>query len=96
MYLHNVDSHPIVRFYRIVKQWQALFHPFERKLPRRLFNETLVACDLEISPCFTRGSPFGAVQGSLSDFLGLRPPLPRSRPAQISEGTLDSTEQLKL
>ncbi len=32
--------------------------------------------DLEVSLCFTRGSPFGGVQGSLSDLLGLRLPLP--------------------
>ncbi len=34
--------------------------------------------------------------GSLSDLLGLRLSLPRSRPAQISDGTPDSTEQLEL
>jgi len=39
---------------------------------------------------------FGTVPGSLSDLFGLRLPLPRSRPAQISEGTRDSTEQLDL
>ena len=33
----------------------------------------------------------GAVLGSVSDLLGLRLPLPRSRPAQISDGTQDST-----
>ena len=48
-----------------------------------------------MSPCFTRGRSIGAVQGSLSDLLGLRLSLPRSRPAQISDGTLDSTEQLR-
>ena len=42
-------------------------------------------------------SQFDTVQGSLSDLLGLRLSLPlQSRPAQISEGTLDSTEQLEL
>jgi hypothetical protein len=41
--------------------------------------------------------PFGAVKGPLSDLLGLRLPLPlQSRPAQLSDGTLYSTELLDL
>jgi len=40
--------------------------------------------------------PFTGIQGSLSDLLGLRFSLPRSRPAQISEGTLNTSEQRKL
>ena len=53
--------------------------------------------DLEASLGFGVGLLFGAVLGSLSDLLGLRLSLPlQSRPAQISEGTQDSTEQLEL
>ena len=45
---------------------------------------------------FQGGSPFDTLLGSLSDLLGLRLSLPlQSRPAQISEGTQDSTEQLE-
>ena len=41
--------------------------------------------------------PFTAILGSLSDLLGLRLSLPlQSRPAQISEGTQDSSEQRRL
>jgi hypothetical protein len=40
------------------------------------------------------GLAFCRVKGSVSDLLGLRLPLPRSRPAQISDGTLDTAEQL--
>jgi len=48
-----------------------------------------------MSLCFRRLVPFGAVQGSLSDLLGLRLPRPlQSRPAQISDGTPDSTNHL--
>jgi len=37
---------------------------------------------------------FGAVPSSISDLLGLRLSLPlQSRPAQISDGTRDSTER---
>jgi hypothetical protein len=40
---------------------------------------------------------FGTVRGSVSDLLGLRLSLPlQSRPAQISDGAPNSTEQLKL
>jgi hypothetical protein len=57
----------------------------------------LVVRRIRISLCFTGCSPFDTVQGSLSDVLGLRLSLPlQSRPAQISEGTLDSTERLEL
>ena len=39
--------------------------------------------------------PFGTVPGSLSDLLGLRLPLRlQSRPAQIGDGTRDSTDEL--
>jgi len=41
--------------------------------------------------------PFGAVLGSLSDLLGLRPSLPlQSRPTQISDGTQNSIKHLEL
>jgi len=39
--------------------------------------------------------PFGVVPGSLSDLLGLRLSLPRSRPAQISEGARNSAKPLQ-
>ena len=46
-----------------------------------------------MSLCFKRVFPFGAVLGSVSDLLGLRLSLPlQSRPAQISDGTQDSTK----
>jgi len=52
--------------------------------------------DLELPLCFRRVVPFGAVRHSLSDLLGLRLSLPlQSRPAQISEGTPDSTDELE-
>ena len=52
--------------------------------------------DEEISLCLSRVLPFGPVPGSLSDLLGLRLSLPlQSRPAQISDGTQDRTEQLE-
>ena len=45
---------------------------------------------------FVEGPSFGALLGSLSDLLGLRLSLPlQSRPAQISDGTQQSTEPLK-
>ena len=47
--------------------------------------------------CCRRDLPFGTILGSLSDLFGLRLPLPlQSRPAQISDGTQDGTEQLEL
>jgi iron complex transport system substrate-binding protein len=47
--------------------------------------------------CFRRVLRFGAVMGSVSDLLGLRLSLPlQSRPAQISDGTHDSSERLGL
>jgi len=50
-----------------------------------------------MSLCFEKLLPFVTVLGSLSDLLGLRLPLPlQSRPAQISEGTQDSTKGLAL
>jgi hypothetical protein len=53
--------------------------------------------DLEASLGFGVGLLFGTFLGSLSDLLGLRLSLPlQSRPAQISEGTQESTEQLEL
>jgi len=43
---------------------------------------------------FQEGFPFRPVMGPLSDLLGLRLPLPlQSRPAQISEGTHDGTDE---
>jgi hypothetical protein len=51
----------------------------------------------ETSLCSRRVLPFGTVLGSLSDLLGLRPSIPlQSRPAQISDETQDSTEELDL
>ena len=40
--------------------------------------------------------PFTGIPDSLSDLLGLRLSRPRSRPAQISEGTRDTSAQRSL
>jgi hypothetical protein len=59
-------------------------------------QETSIWDDLEVSLGFGVGLLLRTFLGSLSDFLGLRLALPlQSRPAEISEGTQESTEQLE-